>query len=402
MAGRRLVDVAKLINASRSIAKQHIALRSQQLDVYNKTSTLAKAVKDQTDRVTLTARAAIALSKRLNETELPHNTTYAPSRHDSDEASIPRKETAHEAQRQAVEQHEGLKQDHHYGTSEGNAVTEPPAEQELKVRQEKPPRHPLPDGTIPPEGAKIGLHPSGKDTYSRRPQSEPDKHPLEQEHQGEDELEPAGSHRANIPDPTRTQYSSKDARELQRQSESQIPTSTSTATTDTAGRSDLHDGHDRDVYYERPTGVNKEYSSLPRAKLPKHTETSQGQAGSRQQDVDADVFSDQAREKQAEQVLEKEKKEHEMEVPEGVNINVFRTTRASKTLGGNPYQRNEASPLHSQAQIANSGAAQPLASGESADDIQSLGAELARDTETTWGTPDVSPFYQRQNLMLTS
>ena len=60
MAGRRLIDAAKLFNASRSIVKQHINLRSQQLDVYSKTSILAKTVKNQTDRVTLTAKAAVA------------------------------------------------------------------------------------------------------------------------------------------------------------------------------------------------------------------------------------------------------------------------------------------------------------------------------------------------------
>jgi aarF domain-containing kinase len=67
MAGRRLLDAAKLLHATRTVAKQHLALRSEQLDVYNKTSSLARAVKSQTDRVTLTAQAAIELAKRLNE-----------------------------------------------------------------------------------------------------------------------------------------------------------------------------------------------------------------------------------------------------------------------------------------------------------------------------------------------
>ncbi|KAI6888974.1 ABC1-domain-containing protein [Hortaea werneckii] len=68
MAGRRLIDAAKLFGASGNVAKQHLAVRRQQWDVYSRTSTLAKAVKDQTDRVTVTAAAAIELAKRFNET----------------------------------------------------------------------------------------------------------------------------------------------------------------------------------------------------------------------------------------------------------------------------------------------------------------------------------------------
>jgi len=65
MSGRRLVDAARLAAAARNVARQHIALRSEQLDAYSRTSTLAKAAKGQTDRVTLTVKAAIALAERL-------------------------------------------------------------------------------------------------------------------------------------------------------------------------------------------------------------------------------------------------------------------------------------------------------------------------------------------------
>ncbi|KAF2457253.1 ubiquinone biosynthesis protein coq-8 [Lineolata rhizophorae] len=71
MSGRRLIDAAKVLRASQTIAKQHVALRSQQLDVFTKTSSLARAAKSQADRVTVTARAAIALAERLRETAPP-------------------------------------------------------------------------------------------------------------------------------------------------------------------------------------------------------------------------------------------------------------------------------------------------------------------------------------------
>jgi aarF domain-containing kinase len=68
MAGKRLLDAAKLLDAGRSIGKQHITLRKQQWDVYSKTSGLAKAVRNQTDRVTVTVGAGYELAKRLSET----------------------------------------------------------------------------------------------------------------------------------------------------------------------------------------------------------------------------------------------------------------------------------------------------------------------------------------------
>ena len=68
MAGKRLLDVAKLLDAGRSIGKQHITLRKHQWVVYSKTSGLAKAVKTQTDRVAVTVAAGYELAKRVNET----------------------------------------------------------------------------------------------------------------------------------------------------------------------------------------------------------------------------------------------------------------------------------------------------------------------------------------------
>jgi hypothetical protein len=89
------VDAAKLFQASKSIASKHITLRSQQFEAYQKTSTLAKTVKSQTDRVTLTAAAAIALYHRSNETA-PSYTKAAPerpSRASTQYAEIPRRQT---------------------------------------------------------------------------------------------------------------------------------------------------------------------------------------------------------------------------------------------------------------------------------------------------------------------
>jgi len=68
MAGKRLLDAAKLFNVGRSVAKQHLGLRREQWEVYSRTSSLARAIKSQTDKVTVTAGAAYELARRANET----------------------------------------------------------------------------------------------------------------------------------------------------------------------------------------------------------------------------------------------------------------------------------------------------------------------------------------------
>lgn len=67
MAGKRLLDAAKLFTAGRAVTKQHFAIRKEQWDLYTRTSGLARAVKGQTERVTVTVGAAVELAKRFNE-----------------------------------------------------------------------------------------------------------------------------------------------------------------------------------------------------------------------------------------------------------------------------------------------------------------------------------------------
>ncbi|KZF22617.1 ABC1-domain-containing protein [Xylona heveae TC161] len=76
MAGRRLLDAAALLSASRSIAAKHVTLRSRQLELFSKTSSVAKAAKHQSDRVTLTFQAASALAKNFNERPETDISTY--------------------------------------------------------------------------------------------------------------------------------------------------------------------------------------------------------------------------------------------------------------------------------------------------------------------------------------
>ncbi|PPJ55242.1 hypothetical protein CBER1_04293 [Cercospora berteroae] len=67
MSGKRLIDASKLLSAGGSIAKNHFRIRKEQYDLFNKTSGVAKAVQNQTSRVTVTVGAAIELAKRFND-----------------------------------------------------------------------------------------------------------------------------------------------------------------------------------------------------------------------------------------------------------------------------------------------------------------------------------------------
>ena len=392
MAGRRLLDVAKLINASRSIAKQHVALRSQQFEVFNKTSSLAKAVKSQTDRVTLTAQAAVALVKRLNETENLHTSDGPTNSKYQTGSLISRQESAQHEPARVTERQEGIRQDHHHGPSERHSASPSTADQELEVRQEKPARHPLPEGTIPHEGAKVDLHSFGRDSYAQRPYPEPNKRPLEKENSPEEGLRPISSAQSSIPDPGRDGHSPADKRSLQRQSEAQIPSVTASAVEKAS------DEIDKDVFYERPTSLNTNFSSLPRSKIPKHAELGKDEQRSQ---INADTYSNPQLEQDAGKVLEQEAGPKGESVPEGVDVNVFRTARVSKMLGENPYKRSEvgegssrgnstaqeqpASHVESSAPVGEQPlpSHEPTISDKSENAMRQLGADLARDADST-------------------
>ena len=208
MAGKRLLDAALVLNATRNIARQHIRIRREQLDVWSQTSSIAKAVQSQTERVTLTAQAAAAIVRRLNEQPpSPSEFVNKARRADADEG-IPKREAVDHSNTDHTRR-EGLQQDHHYGRSEQNATQEPPPLGWREVTQERPLRTPTPDGSIPPVGAPVDVKeppavPPGLD--SERVVVPPKKEPLEQQQLlGSTDLKPASASETTIPDPGLTQ-----------------------------------------------------------------------------------------------------------------------------------------------------------------------------------------------------
>ncbi|KIW09295.1 uncharacterized protein PV09_00212 [Verruconis gallopava] len=362
MSGRRLLDAARLFNAARSIAKQHLRLRSQQLDVYTQTSTIAKAVKNQTDRVTLTARAAIALAKRLNEqapTYTYSSTQTSPTNESRSSDPIPRKDstaTTHEA---SSLRREGINQDHHYTPSESNATSEAPPRGEIFVRQAESKQRPLPDGTIP--SAEIEF----KDEI---PQSGTVKHDL----------------------------SPKDARNAQRKAEAQIPSVTTTDPQVTSGSDKFAQGHDQDVFYRPSTAINHEYSSLPRAKIPKYTETAEGH-GSKvdEHGINADTFYTPGIRKDKATTTVSE------DIPEGVNVNVFRSARVSRMLGVDPGKQTEPSRPRDPASGRQS-LGTKIIKNDSNSTIENLAASLEKDSQSLPAQGGTSPSFRMRESRVPS
>ncbi|KAJ5902538.1 Protein ABC1 [Penicillium taxi] len=67
MSGRRLLDILQFLNVSKTVASKHLAIRQHQLDVYTRTSSLTKSIKEQTEGLILTAKAAAALARRFDD-----------------------------------------------------------------------------------------------------------------------------------------------------------------------------------------------------------------------------------------------------------------------------------------------------------------------------------------------
>ncbi|RDL35126.1 Protein kinase-like (PK-like) [Venustampulla echinocandica] len=299
MSGRRLLDLAALFNASRGVAQKHAALRARQLDVYNRTSTLARAVRNQTDRVTETAKAASFLASRLSEDrpawtygtegEKPASSSKGAEK-SGDGEPIPSKNSTSGTPEKGVK--EGLEQDHHYEKSPSNTVLDKESEGKLGIKQAKAGQHPLPDGSIPPEEFKE--HAPSIDQATSRP---------------------VGSH-----------LSSRAARIAQRQSEFQIPSRTADEADD-SNATLKKEGHDTDTFNKPPTHTSATLSSLPRTKIPKHTSGVQ----EFEESITPDVFHNVEGSKSTPGTEPTASQEEDLE---GINTALFHSPRVARTLGG--------------------------------------------------------------------
>ncbi|KAI9746536.1 MAG: hypothetical protein M1818_000249 [Claussenomyces sp. TS43310] len=334
MAGKRLLDVAALFNATRGVAQKTVTLRAQQFDIYSKSSSLAKAVRSQTDRITETARAASFLASRLNETA----PAWASARYGR-ESSNGGSETADGAAASVPK--EGLEQDHFYEPSEANETKDPAPTESLDITQEKPDRDPLPDGTIPPVHSDLNKPKEDHDFLSERT-VEAAREPVIG-HQTQDTLDPVSKGTSTIPLSSREQQplSSDRARLLQRQYEQQIPSQPGDdAKGHTANK--LSSGHDEDSFYEPSGHTSPVLSSLPRVKIPRYSENTQGNDEHVNQDgVNADTYSSSTSKEKfyaaSDSLPISQAVADQEQVPEGINTDVFNSPKVAKMLGARTY-----------------------------------------------------------------
>lgn len=334
MSGKRLLDAAALFKAVRSVASKHAALRSHQFDAYQKTSSLAKAVRGQSDRVTLTVKAASALAGRLQQSS--DNYSTQPSSHDPDRKApkIPSHDSVQSPGSTPVIK-EGPQQDHFYEKSLQNSTAQPVPEDDIGVKQEAAKRYPLPDGSIPPAESNLTSSAPERDTFSTLQQTEPQKIPLNEEyHRAEANIEPTSSGETSIPDPSSgpTSLAPDKARKLQREAEKQIPSQAAEPPSPELGV-----GQEQDVFYTPSPEAGRVLSALPRVKLPKNSVDEQKSIGRvPDEGINQDVFYSSASDCQEQALPEHQAIPQQNEPSEEMYSELFHSPKVAKILKERP------------------------------------------------------------------
>ena len=331
MSGKRLLDLAALFNASRGVAQKHVALRARQLDAYNKTSTLAAAVRTQTERITETAKAASFLASRLNENtpEWAREAREEVVNQSLDVDPIPSKESVEE-KGQSADLQDGLEQDHFYEKSAENSTVDDLPTGELGVQQKTAGRSPLPDGSILPKKSSINIPKVDEDVFSIKPRNEPAKEPLDKRG-----FQPASSSKSTIPTPSTKPLSSIAAKIIQRQSEQQIPSKSADSLSD-AAPDPLGEGHDKDMFYRKSGHTSPVLSSLPRVKIPKHvSDIQEGDAHLPEGQINSESYYNAAGPSEPTNIPEQEP------LPEDIDTDVFFSPRVARNLGGRTHSQDK-------------------------------------------------------------
>ena len=425
MTGKRLLDAAVIFKASRGVASKHVALRKHQLDIYSKTSSIAKAVKSQTDRFTLTVRAASALTERFNEHGSGFSTSASSQEAPTNDEPIP---SQNEEARGNVNLKEGELQDQFYERSPDNATAEPPPNSALNIKQGKAQGHPLPDGFVPPRSTNTSISTHDKEIFSELQHADPVKDPLGDLPGREQGLRPTASGRTSIPEPAGSQATqSVDQPKIsQWQAEKQIPSQAAEPPPAAAPELDSREGpesedpaisvsQEQDIFYTPPTSSGRVLSALPRVKLPRVTEDAQ-ESDEHVPDaqINQDVYYSSTTKDQEQSVAGSQIVSEQEQLPEEAYSEIFHSPRIAKMMRGqpgqdatpegiqlpsaksSPFKRGETAEVNervdssmptptqdiSQAFSAQSDTPTSLASEQEAeDDVQTLAADIAKETE---------------------
>ncbi|KAL8710931.1 MAG: hypothetical protein Q9220_004530 [cf. Caloplaca sp. 1 TL-2023] len=350
MTGKRILDAAVLFSATRSVASKHAALRTRQFEAFQKTSSLAQAVKGQIDRVPVTGKAISDLTGRLQGSRGIYSAQASSKGLKSQASPIPSHESVQNAENPPTKK-QGHEQDHFYQRSEENSTVEAPPKQDIGIKQETAKRQPLPDGSIPPTQIDLDPSPEGGETHSDIPQSEASKTPFAGSQGGSDrKFAPRSSDRTNIPDPLdeNSLPPPEEARRLQRAAEHQIPSRSaepppvsssdlSAATGKNTETAELRVDQEQDVFYTPSSNSSRVLSALPRVKLPKNTVDEQ-HSTDRLPDstINQDVFYSSVRADQKQAVPEQQAVPQQEEPSVEMYSELFHSPKVAKILKGRP------------------------------------------------------------------
>lgn len=350
MIGKGLLEAIALCKATGSVISKHAALRTHQLDLYNKTSSLARAVASQTGGIASSTISSSASPERAQGPGLNHSvpaSAKAPSR---ENGQVPSHESVQSSETTPVAK-EGLQQDHFYEPSQLNSATQPPPNQSIGVQQEVAKRHPLPDGSIPPAKSESAAPLQDRDSYSELPQTRPTEQPLsESSWQSAEKLEPTSSGGTTIHDLSNesTLPSAEQARKLQRVAEHQIPsqaaelpaaavTVADAARNERSESTELGVDQERDVFYTPSPHISRVLSALPRVKIPKNTVDEQHSAppvsGQR---MNQDEFYTSRADQQSQTVPNHQAVPQHDEPSEDMYSELFHSPKVAKMLKGRP------------------------------------------------------------------
>ncbi|KAL8764250.1 MAG: hypothetical protein Q9184_000219 [Pyrenodesmia sp. 2 TL-2023] len=364
MTWKHLLEAVALYKATRSIAIEHAALRTRQLETYKKTSSLARGLASQTGRIASTATTASASSGRTQGGSLNHSVQKSSNARKKENAQVPSHDSVQGSERIPVTK-EGLEQDHFYEPSKLNSTTQPPPEQSVSVQQKAAKRNPLPDGSIPSLERQLGAPLQDSESYSEPPQTAPTKQPLsESAGQTGEKLEPTSSGKSTIPDPSNesTLPSPEHARKLQRAAEKQIPSQAAepppaaaaaseanAASKEQSAGTELGVDQERDVFYTPSRNISRVLSALPRVKIPKNTMDEQHSAEPISDELmNQDVFYTSHADQQSQTVPNQQALPQQDEPSDGMYSELFHSPKVAKMLQGRPSPVNASKGLELQ------------------------------------------------------
>lgn len=150
MSARSFLDALALLRASRRVATKFAALQSQQLDIYSKTSSLARAFKNQTDREIPPAQENSENERQPENTPRPKHFLQ---QQNTDELKFEPPTTNDDVARgyppKALDR-KAVDQDHIYSRLKPNKTSSPLVHDGLRMKQLKADGFPLPDGSFSP------------------------------------------------------------------------------------------------------------------------------------------------------------------------------------------------------------------------------------------------------------